>query len=88
MFLSDAIRVPQEWNSSKPFRLSPPRSEYPLYGRMEVIKPHTEMIERPEATDGFTRAVKTVLSVPKSALPNPFKKTALNRKSTAVRKES
>jgi DNA adenine methylase len=88
MFLSDAIRVPQEWNSSKPFRLSPPRSEYPLYGRMEVIRPHTEMIERPEATDGFTRAVKTVLSVPKSALPNPFKKTALNRKSTAVRKKS
>jgi len=45
MFLADAIRVPQEWNSSKPFQLSPPRCEYPLYGRMEVMEPRPEMIE-------------------------------------------
>jgi DNA adenine methylase len=38
MFLSNSLDLPKQWRRSKSIRLTPPRSDYPLYGRMEGMR--------------------------------------------------
>jgi DNA adenine methylase len=85
MFLSNTLRLPHDWKPSGPFMLSSPRSPYPLCGIMEAMKPHPRMEEGPEAGERFIKALKTVLAVPKSALPNPFHKRPRKRKKLAAK---
>ncbi len=86
MFLSHRLKIPSWWQSSRPFILTPPHSEHPVYGIMEGMKPHPEMQEGPQARKQFLDALKTVLAVPKAAVPNPFHHRKRTKKKPATRK--
>jgi DNA adenine methylase len=86
MFFSDDLKLPEEWQTSARLTLSAPKSLYPVYGIMEVMKPHPKMEEGPQAGKRFLKALQTVLSVPKSSVPNPFNKTPRKRTKPATRK--
>jgi hypothetical protein len=50
------------------------------------MKNKTEMIEGPEAFQRFRDAVKKILTVPKSAVPNPFGKRTSKGKRVAPKR--
>lgn len=86
MFLSNRLKLPRAWRPSARIAMSPLHGDCQLYGIMGTMKVHPEMEEGPQAADRFVRALKTLLSVPKSAIPNPFKKTSRKRKRPVNRK--
>lgn len=87
MFLSDSLMLPWDCSTSERICIGTTgQDRLPLYGMMEDMKPQPEMEEGPQATERFVSALKTVLSVPKSAVPNPFKKPAEKPKKPAKRK--
>lgn len=74
MFLSNNLTLPGSWNSERPFAMRSEKSEFPVYGILDSMKPHPDMIEGNQANQRFRDALKTVLMVQKSAMPRPFSK--------------
>lgn len=47
---------------------------------MKTVSGTADMVEGPEAFERFREAAKKMLSVPKSAIPNPFNKKKRKKK--------
>jgi len=45
MFIAPGLKLPSDWHPSKPVRMSLSTSEHQLYGKLESIKPRSEVIE-------------------------------------------
>lgn len=86
MFLSKGLKLPSNWNKAAPIKMSAGSSKLQLYGIIEDMKAHPNMVEGPEAGERFVSALKTVLAVPKSAIPQPFKKPMTKAKRPTSRK--
>ena len=80
MFLSQRLTLPADWRVEGDVRISAPRSAYPIFGRLEAMPGHSETEEGPKAAKRFVSALKTVLSVPKDSVPNPFGKSKGKKK--------
>lgn len=84
MFISEHLTLPDTWIPSNPVPMTAPHSEHPLYGILENVKikprPHPKVEEGPAAADRFLYALKTVVTVSKSAVPSPFKKSSKKTK--------
>jgi len=52
---------------------------------MENMKYPTDMVEGTEAWERFREAAKKMVSIPKSAIPNPFSKPKTKKKKPARR---
>lgn len=90
MFVSKSLALPKDWQRSEPFLMSAlsvrSSKKAVVYGMMERMRPRPEMIEGSQAGERFIGALKTVLNVPKSAVPVPFKKPTPKGKRPATRK--
>ena len=86
MFLSPHMRLPAEW-TNQDIRISAQGSEYPIFGTLEAMPSHPGTDEGPEAAERFVSALKTVIAVPKDAVPNPFKKPKNKKKKPADPKD-
>ena len=86
MFLSKGLRLPPTWNKMQPVPMNAESRGHAVYGMIEDMKPHPKMVEGPEAGQRFMSALRTVLSVPKSSIPQPFHKPAKKAKRSAARK--
>lgn len=82
MFLSDGLRVPNDWHKRSFVLCYRTRRGEPIYAKMENMKPQHEMEEGPAALERFRKAMKTIIAVPKSAVVARPKTRSKHKKAT------
>ena len=78
MFLSQRLVFSEPANLHAHVEMSAYGSRHPIYGKVSPMKPnreYPEVEEEPKAGERFVDALKTVLTVPKESVPNPFNKS-------------